>query len=177
MSNLPDKYGVLDVESIRLLDTIADKLNPEIHHYHRGSHPGASWYIKTVVPQAHKLTGESRSLADFWDQVASNHPDLILITDQAYDWDGIAISGWRTIWANNRIDIIWNRCPWDGFSYRIVDFNEGLNQSGLSLLGMLGQYRELGNIGEIAGFLSTYTTEKNSNSKRKNIRVLDDEGL
>lgn len=166
------------------LHTIRDLKNPEIHHYHRGKHPGIKWYIKTIIPGPKILNNDTYVLYNLWKHLESRWPKLIRLIECAYDWQGDSIPYWYTVWLNERIDvrISWNRN--DGFSWNIVDYEIGLNSSANDALEIIDNsltaarhsqqstvcYNELCNILE---YLKTWTSDKKAKTNRQNFRIID----
>ena len=164
------------IETVRTIDHLK---NPEIHHYNNGSHPGVSWYIKTIIPNA---TPDSAvyAISRFWEKLQELHPRLVKIGNSAYDWDGSKIDGWCTVWVNVRIDLSVSWSDNKGFEYKIVDFDEGLKISAGKLLKWLenssfpdGCSAEYSRLLEISSFLQTHTVEEKSRKKRSQLRVLE----
>lgn len=165
----------------KILTTITECKNPEIHHHQHGSHPGIKWYIKTVIPGFNMLTDETYQLWSMWNYLSDHFPNLIKITKVSYNWDGKIIPGWWTIWLDQKIDIrvIWDKK--DGFNWKMVDFDAGLNLSAIDIEQLFvnnidnrlskentAQYKEIHSILE---FLKTYTIKRKDNKKR--IRVIE----
>jgi hypothetical protein len=163
------------------ISTVEGYRNPEIHHYHHGSHPGSTWHIKTILPGPTVLNDDTHVLFSFWRRLQENHPNLVLLGKQAYDWQGNLIPSWWTIWLDEKVDIIWSWSRENGFEYEFVDFEIGLKASATLISSMIGgddsrlstrksaSYKRLH---EIAEFLRTYTTDKQSRAKRANLRVI-----
>jgi hypothetical protein len=163
-------------ETIRTIDHLR---NPEIHHYNNGSHPGISWYIKTVIPHADP-EDPVHEISQFWEKLQKLHPRLVRIVGTAYDWDGSKIPGWSTIWLNAKIDLAVSWSEDQGFEYKIVDFDDGLKISATKLLEWLksssspnGSPAEYSRLLEISSFLQTHTFEEKSRKKRSQLRVLE----
>lgn len=173
---------MLDLEPDNILDTIEGSKNPEIHHYNHGVHPGLRWSIKTILPGPDLVSTETSILFNFWNGIQRKHPYLVRITKLAFDWNGVRLDGWWTIWVQDRIDIIWNQTE-DGFSYHIVDREVGLKASSRSLVQILDSRHTAGDQSSynvllgIAEFIKTYTGDHQSKINRSKIRVLDNGDL
>lgn len=179
-----NKYRVLDRELDETLGLIRDSKNPEIHHYHRGSHPGIGWYIKTILPGPNILTDDVYPLFAMWQAIQKRMPSKVNLANRAYGWHGEPIDNWWTIWLNNRIDIevTWSRT--DGFDWSMVDYDVGLRNSATRIIEWANaniddRHRDgipvsYGHICEIASFLETYTPEHRSRQNRSKLRVLTD---
>lgn len=175
---------MLDQGLENTLYTIKDLKNPEIHHYHRGKHPGIKWYIKTIMPGPKILNNDTYVLYNLWKYLESRFPKLVKLVDCAYDWQGELIPSWYTIWLNEKIDIrvSWNRA--NGFSWDIVEYDLGLNASAKDALELMDNsftaarhskqstvcYNELCNILE---YLKTWTSDKKAKANRQNLRIID----
>lgn len=165
------------------LNTILDSKNPEIHHYHRGSHPGARWYIKTILPGPALLTNTSDILFSTWKRISEKHRNLVRIVDSAYDWQGDVLPGWYTIWLDNGIDITWGIEHGSEMHYVIVDIDTGLKISAAESRKWMDSNlmnRQSGDhslsydrLREITDFLETHTSEKRSQENRRNLRILE----
>jgi hypothetical protein len=172
---------VLDIEIESALSTIEDCYNPEIHHYQHGTHPGIKWYIKTVLPGPLILNSETIPLFDFWKSIERRHKGRVLLTDVAYNWSGIAVTNWWTIWLHEKIDISWSWSADSGFGYQVIDHDIGLKNSGSLIEALLSttddrlpirsriSYAKLLNI---ASFLKTYTSDQRSKQNRSKMRVI-----
>lgn len=178
---------MLDRKLTDTVHTIEDGKNPEIHHYHHGSHPGISWYIKTVIPGPTVCNQNILVILDFWQKISSCNPSLIRLVDSAYDWDGVRLHGWWTVWLNVGIDVSWS---WDesiGFSYEIIEYHEGLRSSASRIRNWLNQASTTRHLSDdqihyeklnvIAGFLETYSSESESRAKRSRLQVISDEEI
>lgn len=174
---------VLEEQLNAALNTILDSKNPEIHHYHRGSHPGARWYIKTILPGPLLLTDATRFLFSTWKCIGEKHRNLVRITETAYDWQGDVLHGWWTIWLDNGIDITWDISAGMDMNHVIIDIDMGLKISATEARNWMDSNlinRQSGDhcisydrLCEITDFLSTYTSEKRSQENRRNLRILD----
>lgn len=166
----------------KILTTITECKNPEIHHHQNGSHPGVRWYIKTIIPNIELITDDTYELWSMWKYLSEHFPNLIKITKVSYNWDGKNMPGWQTIWLDQRIDI---RTTWtknDGFNWKMVDFDIGLQLSGIEIEQLFenninnrlsntntAQYKKIYRILE---FLKTYTIDKRKDNRKK-IKVIE----
>lgn len=172
---------MFEKETKILLDSARSLTNPEIHHYNAGTHPGVSWYIKTVIP----VSGSNHincQLFDIWKNIELKHEKLARIESTAIDWYGNVINGWGTVWLDRDIDvIIYTEEKTGQLSYRLTDYNSGLNESGKNLLtwfrdnleqqGLItGEHSD--KIHDVAAFLSTFTGKTKSMRNRNKIKVL-----
>ena len=167
------------------LDTIKDTKNPEIYHYHRKSHPGANWYIKTILPGPEIINDDTYMVFVLWTRLQEKHPNLIRLVDKAYNWQGILLSGWWTIWLDEKIDIIWIWSREEGFDWKIVDFDIGLKSSAYKIGSWIRNHSDnlhqddktlsYNRLCEISDFLSTFTTERRSKENRAKFKVLDND--
>jgi hypothetical protein len=174
---------VLDRELDNTLDTISGFKNPEIYHYQRGIHPGLHWYIKTIIPSTSLIEPNVKNICKMWEEVQIRLPILMTVTDTAIDWNDNVISGWKTIWLNNSIDIEIT----SNFDWKIVDYDIGLKHSMVwisSLLDDMIASRQTNNISvsyeklqEIVNFLKTYTTDYRSKENRSKLRVISDDQI
>lgn len=165
------------------LNTILDSKNPEIHHYHRDSHPGARWYIKTILPGPFLLTNTTDVLFSTWKRISEKHRNLVRIVDSAYDWQGDILPGWWTIWLDASIDITWDINDGTEMHHVIVDIDTGLKISAVETRKWMDSNlinRQSGDhslsydrLCEITDFLATHTSEKRSQENRRNLRILD----
>ncbi len=178
---------MLSNEIEQTLHTITGSKNPEIYHYQRGSHPGVKWYIKTIIPGYGMLTDDSYPLWAMWRFLTEHYPHLIKIINSAYDWQGNLLTGWWTIWLDQRIDI---RVKWskeDGFDWKLVDYEDGLKLSAEDISSMIStlfddrhteqetlQFKQLN---YILDFLRTYTTDKRSKENRKKLKVIENDQI
>jgi hypothetical protein len=174
---------VLGIGPDDAINTVEVERNPEIHHYHRGSHPGSTWYIKTILPGPTILNDDTYVLFACWSRLQASHPNLVFLGKQAYDWQGKTIPGWWTIWLDEKVDVIWSWSREDGFIHEFVDFEIGLKASASLIQTMIipddsrlssSRSASYSRLHEIAGFLGTYTTERQSRKKRANLRVICD---
>jgi hypothetical protein len=177
---------VIDKTLDATLDIIYGTSNPEIHHYHKGSHPGIAFYIKTIMPGPSILNEETYILWRSWCAIHEKHSQLIRLVDKAYDWQGATLPGWWTIWLDQRIDITWNFTIESGFEFEIIDYADGLK---ISASKSLNWFNAISNrhqtndivcydrIEEITEFLGTYTTDKSANEKRANLRVIENDKI
>lgn len=177
---------MLDIEIESALNIIEDCYNPEIHHYQQGKHPGLKWYIKTVLPGPSIIDRETRPLFDFWRSLENRHSKHVRLTESAYNWSGMIVPGWWTIWLDERIDISWSWSTERGFDYQIIDHDLGLKNSGALIETLLSasdirhpshsgiSYLRLLNI---ANFLKTFTSEKKSRENRSKIRIMHDDEI
>lgn len=160
-----------------LLNSPRSLKNPEIHHYNLGSHPGVSWYIKTVIPISGRDWSENR-MTLFWKTIELQHGNIVRISNVALDWYGNTIDGWGTVWLDRDVDIVVKMDESTGnVSHVLTDYNSGLNESGARLLEWINQQgptflEELGKLQDVAAFLSTFTGKTKSTNKRKKIKVL-----
>jgi len=177
---------VLEREIQATLDTIQGSNNPEIHHYHYGTHPGVRFYIKTILPGPIILNNDTYKIWKFWKDLEKKHSELIKLVKRAYDWQGNKLLGWWTIWLDQRIDIVWNYSADTGFDYNMVDYEIGLKLSAdksLSWFDALTNrlhpddkvcYRQLE---EVADFLKSYTSDELAKKNRKILKVLDNDQI
>jgi len=168
------------------LDTIEGSTNPEIYHYRRGSHPGIKYYIKTILPGPYILNENTAAIWKFWNELSCVHPRLIKLIDRAYDWEGELISGWWTIWLENRIDIQWNFLNNSIIDYKILEFEIGLKLSAETAIDTLTTitnrhtdedtacYEKLK---DISVFLGTYTSDDMAERNRKKFMVITDDNI
>ena len=175
------KYRVLTNLFDNALNTVKDSKNPEIHHYHRGSHPGITWHIKTVIPGERLLNSNTAALHALWKHLETRYPRMVRISNQAYHWNGDIIPGWITIWVDTRIDIIVTWTSEDGFKWEMIDFDQALKKSADTIIYNIAQNRHSGDdqvnyqeLVEIVDFLKTFTSDKASQENKSKIRVLDD---
>lgn len=165
------------------LDTILGSKNPEIHHHQNGSHPGIKWYIKTIIPSYELLNNDTYQLWILWKYLSEHFPNLIKITNIAYNWNGDLIPRWWTIWLDQKIDIRVNWSNENGFTWKMVDFDIGLKISAYEIEQLFennfndrlsnidkAHYKQLHYILE---FLRTYTNDKRSKDNRKHLRVIE----
>lgn len=170
---------MLDQELSNALKTITDSRNPEIHHYHRGVHPGLGWYIKTIVP------GPSddvviNTLHYEWRDFQIKHRSMVRLTHHAYDWSGARISEWWTVWLQESMDVAWS-CDEEGkVRFSMLPFDRGLNLSAGTIREWLvanptcdtNGHEKLADITE---YLRTYTSEKTSRETRKRMRIISND--
>lgn len=173
---------MLDRELNHTVGTILGSKNPEIHHYHQRSHPGAKWYIKTILPNINIIAEDAYPILLEWQKIIKKNKNLICITDIAYDWSGDRIPNWSTIWLNNRIDVIWNFED-NAINWQVVDVDVGFKTSATTAMQWVKTNLssrqshpsaiDFDNLCEIANFLKTYTSEKHSKNLRAQLRVID----
>lgn len=179
---------MLDHEIDVAFATINGLKNPEIHHYQHSTHPGAKWYIKTIIPGPSILTADTKVFLDFWQRMQIGHPYLVSLTDSAFMWSGEKMQNWWTVWLNDRIDIDWNWDASTGIDYRIVEFDTGLKSSGAKLINWLITNWQLDRLTDeqrinyeylynIAEFIKTYTSNIQSIKNRANLRVIEHEEI
>ena len=177
---------MLEREIRATLDTIQGSNNPEIHHYHRGSHPGVSFYIKTILPGPIILNNNTYKIWKFWKELEKEHPELIKLVERAYDWQGNKLIGWWTIWLNQKVDIIWNYTDHTGFSYKIVDYELGLKLSADKSLSWFDTLTDrlqpddkvcYSQLKEVADFLKSYTSDDLAKKNRTKLKVIDNDQI
>jgi len=168
------------------LNTIEGSTNPEIYHFHRGSHPGIKYYIKTIMPGPYILNDNTAPIWRFWTELSNVHPRLIKLVDIAYDWEGNVIAGWWTIWIENRIDIRWVYEENTVVDYHLVEYDVGLKLSAEDAIETLDYisnrhtaddhacYEKLK---EISVFLRTYTSDNIADRNRKKFTVVTDDNI
>lgn len=172
---------MFEQEAKLLLESLKRLRNPEIYHYNAGTHPGISWYIKTVIP-AYDVDGEAKKVVDLWRDLSSLHENLVKINDVAFDWNGNRINGWQTVWIDHDIDVILGNPEGSGnFLYEIVDYDTGLNLAGKRAYKWIMDAWDGSNmlsrdlideLKTISSFLSTFTGKTKILQNRKKIRVL-----
>lgn len=168
------------------LDTIEGSINPEIHHYRHGTHPGIKYYIKTILPGPYILNESTAPIWKFWNELSRIHPRLIRLVEKAYDWEGSIIPGWWTIWLESRIDIQWNFVQNSEIDYKVVEYEIGLKLSAKNAMDTLNDistrqtkddnacYEKLE---EISVFLGTYTSDDMAERNRRKFMVISDDNL
>lgn len=170
---------MLDHDLSNALKTITDSRNPEIHHYHRGLHPGLGWYIKTIVPGPSD-NKDIDALHYEWRDFQITNRNMVRLSHHAYDWSGCQIHGWWTVWLHESIDVIWRMADDGKMRFSMVSFNHGLNLSAELIKQWLrstapDDTRSHGNLEEIAEFLRTYTSEPVSRENRKRMRIISND--
>jgi hypothetical protein len=163
--------------------SILDSVNPEIHHYRQGLHPGHKWYIKTIVPGPEILTEHTYQIYIAWQDFCQRHTSLAKLTNIAYDWQGQIIPGWFTLWLDSRIDVKWKWEPDQLLVCTIVDFAKGLQQSGIESRNWLLSFEQsrqssgsnvcLKNLLDITNFVETWTNESQCRKNRERFRIID----
>jgi hypothetical protein len=178
---------VQDSKLTATLDTIKGSKNPEIHHFHYGCHPGPKWYIKTILPGPKILNEQTMPLFAAWRNLANKLPASVRLSDIAFDWQGCSLQGWWTIWLDNSIDITWGWDEEQGLVWKIVDFDDGLKQS-IDCIEQVVSIETLDRqakddsvsyqtLKEIIDFLGSYTSEKQCQINRKNLRILSQDEI
>lgn len=177
---------MLEREIQATLDTIQGSNNPEVHHYHYGSHPGINFYIKTILPGPIILNNNTYKIWKFWKDLEKKYPQLIKLVERAYDWQGSKLIGWWTIWLNQKIDIIWTYTDKDGFDYEIVDYEIGLKLSAEKSLSWFDALTDrlhpddkvcYSQLEEVADFLKSHTSDDLAKKNRTNLKVIDNDQI
>ena len=169
------------VELDQVLHTIKNDINPEVHHFRHGSHPGCDWYIKTILPNHAHLDETAQFIFDSWDDLQRKNPKLVNIGSIAYDWHGMPIDGYGTIWLNSKIDVIYKMTNHGNIGFEFQDYDSGLKISALAIERYLlaNDSRQIENrsyheLASVANFLKTYTCDAHSRTKRTKLRIIDD---
>ena len=169
-----------------VLDTIQQATNPEIYHFRKGSHPGAKFYIKTIIPGPKIINDDTYVFWQFWETLANRYPRIVKLVDRAYDWHGDIIPDWWTIWLEERIDILWTWSRTEGIDFHLIDYDIGIKYSGKRALTLIKEDIDrlspedqlcFDQIEEIANFLETYTSERQAEQNRKNLKVIENEQI
>jgi hypothetical protein len=169
-------------DDVPILEKISGLINPEIHHFNGGTHPGdVRWSIKTIIPGELIINDQTKDILILWQTILYYHPTKVSIIERAYDWNGNIIDGWWTVFLDQTIDIIvtdYGTYEWD-----VVDFNTGMKVFASKQIDKLKSLQHSGQIksGEVYSdqmldileFLKTYTSDENSKLKRNNLRILD----
>lgn len=168
------KVGELDIqEAFGIIET---SKNPEIHHYNHGFHPGARWYIKTIIPDRKIIQDSCLPLVDAWWTFAEQNASVIRITDVSFNWNGDRIPGWNTIWLDQRIDVSWY-CDRDTPTFKIIEHDAGIRSSAEKLNlyfdQATGDQDEIEKLREVAAMLGSYASKDHITKKRATIRVLE----
>ena len=77
-------------------------VSPEVQHFRQGTHPGATWWLKTaIVKQDHHV-----GLAAMWHALQRTYPHLVRITPHCWDWRGNLIPWASSVWICQGRDVL-----------------------------------------------------------------------
>ena len=168
------------------LDVIKNSTNPEIWHVRNNTHPGIGWSIKTVIPKPEYSAKESRDLIYGWVNLCAKHINHVTWTDAAYDWDGNNLDEWQTMWVRDGFDVIPSDTVTGGIpDLKLITAVKGVEPAIESVIDNLrsqlaqsnnaSEQAELTELLEIAEALLTQTSDTASKTRRKNMKVVDED--
>ena len=150
-------------------------ISPEITHFQKHTHPGNSWWIKTVVPLDPKLV-------DLWDRIQNQMPTLVKIEPTAWDWYQNAIPSCQTVWLDQSIDIRIKQIR-KKLDFVVLPFEEGFNLLGKELCEQLNKQNSLTepadpdwqNLLDVAQLMSNWTTDTQARARRQIFKVVNND--
>jgi hypothetical protein len=168
-------------------DIIKNKRNPEFWHTTNSSHPGIGWNIKTVIPKNEFATNDIKCIIHDWEDLCVIHSTLVTWCDAAFDWDGNKLNEWQTIWIRAGYDVILEDVQGEGIHrFKIVNYIPGQEPILASIVDNLKlqlgrtmdkmEEEEYTNLLEIIEVL-VQSNEYDVQEKRKNIKVIDNDGI
>ena len=106
-----------------VVDILKSRPNPEVTHYHHGSLPGLSWYLKTLVPNLDCPTPESRPIVTLIQRMTRRYPDKILVVRSAFNWNQELLGQFNSLWIRDGYDVAITSHN-GSLSYRLVKQNK-----------------------------------------------------
>lgn len=80
--------------------------HPVVYHILHGKHPGKNWWLKTICPDPTAERLDTDGYGHLWGQFNHMYPNLVTLTDLAFDWIGNKIPYTYSVWLNVEIDIV-----------------------------------------------------------------------
>lgn len=170
-----NKY-YMDLTLHGLFDIVDTGLSPEITHFKMGKHPGKHWWLKTVIPK-----NDTDRITTIWMHLCRMHPSLIYFTPYAYDWYGVLLEDFQSVWIKEQVDVVLT-VKKRVFDYDIISFPESFNVSGKNLQKLIkleqqnnpdtftqDEWNEIINVTE---FMKSWTTDKQAKNNRKQLRKI-----
>ena len=149
---------------------------PEVTHYQMGHHPGAGWWLKTVVP-----TNIHSPIYQAWYTIQNKHPRLVHMEHVAYDWHQKLITHTHSIWLNHKIDITVTQIG-EEFEYQMGDYDQSFNVWGQQLLKELEQQQspefdqdDWHKLCDVAQLMQSWTTDRQARKNRRSFTIVKPE--
>ena len=175
-----------DWDFVGTLDIVKNGTNPEIWHVRNNTHPGIGWSIKTVIPKLQFCQNAQKDLVYGWANLCAKHVTMVTWTDAAYDWDGNNLNEWQTMWVRDGFDVIPADTVTAGIKdLKLVTVTKGREPAIESIIDNLraqlaqsnnvSEQDELTELLEIAEAMLTQTSDSASKTRRKNMKVVDED--
>lgn len=173
-----------DLDFTGALEAISQLDNPEIWHVRCGTHPGIGWSIKTIIP-SHNIAEDSLlRICDMWAVIAAMHPETVVITKQALDWNGSVITDWKTIWIRDDMDVLLSFNESKTPVYEITSAQSGYRNTARTIIDNLTRQlanssepetvEELGVLLDIAETIGSQVSDFDSQKMRSGIHIVDE---
>jgi hypothetical protein len=150
---------------------------PEITHYQHGSHPGKTWWLKTVVPNSDTKV----NVFKVWKAIEKSHKKLVRLVPQAYDWHQTCIPHAHSVWVNHKVDVSLVQAE-NGFTYQISDYDKSFNEWGEHLQLWLSSQavpqskendpHDWHKLWHVTELVKTWTTDAQAKHNRGKIKIV-----